>query len=85
MPLYDFHCAPCDRPFEASTPFVVATVHCPQCGVSTPRGVTVTKSYRVIGDNSSSSTPKRFNHGEKDRQNGKRDRLTGFYDKGGKW
>lgn len=45
----------------------------------------MTKSYRVMGDNGSSNTPKRFNHGETDRKAAKKDRLTGFYDKGGKW
>jgi len=58
MPLYDFSCQECNKPFEAlltsSSPAALDEVRCPKCGSKDVVKTISASSYRLA---SSSSTP----------------------------
>jgi len=58
MPLYDFSCQECNKPFEAlltsSSPAPLDEVRCPKCGSKDVVKTISASSYRLA---SSSSTP----------------------------
>ena len=42
MPIYEYHCAPCDHTFETLVRRSTDTPHCPQCG-----SAALTKQFSV--------------------------------------
>lgn len=63
MPTYDYKCLDCGHQFEQHVKLhdFHQNQKCEKCGsFNTQREVAAVKSYRVSGDNSSSTTPRRF-------------------------
>lgn len=59
MPLFDYYCSKCQKPFEdIGRPQEPAP--CPKCQEMAYPKPNATKSYKIHGDNSASITPKKF-------------------------
>lgn len=52
MPLYEYHCEPCDHSFETLIRTQSDSPHCPQCG-----GIDLVKQFSVPAAAQSSSRP----------------------------
>lgn len=84
MPLYEFHCDHCDQNFESySKPN--DPVQCKFC-----RSIHVVKlisapNYKWNCDPGGSTNPRARANLEEARKEGKRERLSGYYESGGKW
>ncbi len=64
MPLYIFECTDCDKRFEALMKVddgIEAAGPCPQCGsTQVQRCMSAPGFYSIKGNNSASTTPKKF-------------------------
>lgn len=61
-PMYDYKCDKCEKCFEelGSIRSDTQITKCPDCGADAQKQVVAIKSYTIKGDNSASTTPRRF-------------------------
>lgn len=57
MPLYEYHCAPCDRQFEALVRADGPTPPCPECGHPEPSKLFSVPAAAHVGGSSRSGLP----------------------------
>lgn len=81
MPIYDFQCDECGKSFESlMKPY--DPVQCPHCrSTKVKKLISFSGYYKFTNANPSSSTPKKYDHAESRRREGKRERVTRMIDR----